>query len=109
MERPSRSGRVYDWFWFFAWGIASSLWCWTAAHELGATFDEPIYLRRGLDVWRTGSHQGLLQLGTMPLPIDVATLPLYLWERWRGTPFDPVRDIAQLLPWARAGTLVFWW
>jgi hypothetical protein len=100
---------VVDWLWFLAWGIASSLWCWTAAQELGATFDEPIYVRRGLDGWRTGSHQGLLQLGTMPLPVDVGTLPLYLWERWHGIRLDPVGDLEQILPWARAGTLVFWW
>jgi hypothetical protein len=98
-----------DWLWFLAWGLFSSAWCVLAAHQLGATFDEPIYLQRGLDAWRTGSHQGLLRLGTMPLPVDVCTLPLYVAERWTGTPLDPVGDMERLLPWARAGTLVFWW
>jgi hypothetical protein len=109
MERSSKSGRVFDWLWFLAWGIASSWWCLTAARELGATFDEPVYIQRGLELWRTGSHQGLLQLGTMPLPVDLDTLPLYLWERWHGVRLDPDNDLEQLLPWARAGTLVFWW
>ena len=109
MARSTWNGRVADWLWFLACGIASSVWCWTAARELGATFDEPIYIQRGLEAWRTGSHQGLLQLGTMPLPVDVQTLPLYLWERWQGIRFDPDQDLEQLLPWARAGTLLFWW
>jgi hypothetical protein len=45
----------------------------------------------------------------MPLPADLDTLPLYLWERWHGVTFDPVRDLDSLLPSARACTLVFWW
>src|SRR5579871_4194950 len=109
MERPSRSAWVYDWLWFLVCAAASSTWCWTAAREIGATFDEPVYIRRGLDVWRTGSHQGLLQLGTMPLPVDVATLPLYLWERWHGIRLDPIGKLDQILPWARTGALLFWW
>lgn len=109
MDEPGKSTWVLDWLWFLALGAASSLWCWTAARELSATFDEPIYITRGLEGWRTGSHQGLVQLGTMPLPVDVCTLPLYVWERWHGIRFDPVGGLARLLPWARAGTLLFWW
>jgi hypothetical protein len=107
MER--RGVRVLDWLWFLLCGVASSVWCVTASGQLGATFDEPIYIARGLERWRTGSHQGLMQLGTMPLPVDLDTLPLYLWERWHGICLDPVEDLPELLPWARAGTLVFWW
>src|SRR5262249_36942477 len=59
--------------------------------------------------WRSGSPAGLMKLGTMPLPVDVQTLPLYLWERWRGTPIEPVAELPSVLPYARAGTLVFWW
>src|SRR5262249_45344497 len=70
---------------------------------------EPIYIQRGLEVWRTGSHEGLLRLGTMPLPIDIDTLPLYVWERWHGVRLDPVGNLDQLLPWARRATLLFWW
>jgi hypothetical protein len=103
------AGKIGDWLWLLAWGVASSVWCVTAAGQLSATFDEPTYLVRGLERWRTGSYAGLMRLGTMPLPVDVETLPLYLWERWRGTPFDLNDDFGLLLPWARAGTLVFWW
>jgi hypothetical protein len=45
----------------------------------------------------------------MPLPIDVTTLPLYIWELLRGRPFDGLSEIDRMLPVARAGTLVFWW
>ena len=109
MERTGKAARVLDWCWFLAWGVASSAWCLTAAGQLGATFDEPIYLQRGLEFWHTGSHHGLLKLGTMPLAPDLQTLPLYLWERWHGTSFDLATDADRMLPWARATTLVFWW
>lgn len=108
MEQTRRQ-QLADVAWLMAWGIVSSVWCVTAAGQLSATFDEPLYIERGLECWRTGSHAGLMQLGTMPLPIDVTTLPLYLWERWRGIPWDAGADLGQLLPVARAGTLVFWW
>ena len=98
-----------DWLWFLACALASSLWCVTAASQLSATFDEPIYIIRGLDAWRSGSHGGLMKLGTMPLPIDVATFPLFIAERWRGAQFDTASELVQLLPWARTATLVFWW
>ncbi|HLJ57916.1 MAG TPA: hypothetical protein VKT77_22955 [Chthonomonadaceae bacterium] len=101
--------RIAEWIWLLACGIASSLWCLTAARQLGATFDEPVYVERGLQCWRSGSHQGLLLLGTMPLPVDLQTLPLYLLERWQHVRLDPARDLDQFLPWARAGNLVFWW
>ena len=38
--------------------VASSIWCVTAAARLGPTFDEPLYITRGLERWRTGSHAG---------------------------------------------------
>lgn len=87
----------------------SSLWCLSAGRELGATFDEPIYIERGLESWRNGSHCSLLVLGTMPLPADWDTLPLYLYERWTGTRLDLMHDLGWMLPWARAAALVFWW
>jgi hypothetical protein len=109
MELSARRTRIGDALWLIVWGLASSAWCLTAAGELGATFDEPLYLARGLDGWRTGSHGGLLRVGTMPLPIDVQTLPLYLYERATGTTLDPAADCDRLLRGARAGALVFWW
>ena len=81
----------------------------TAAGQLSATFDEPLYVARGLERWRTGSHAGLMRLGTMPLAIDWDTLPLYLYECSTGVPIDPVRDLEWALPWARDAGLTFWW
>jgi hypothetical protein len=99
-----------DVLWLLAWGIASSGWCLSAAAEQGAVFDEPVYLSRGLEGWRRGSHAPLLEMGTMPLPGDVATLPLYLYERATGTRFDfRAGDCSTPLFWARTTTLLFWW
>ena len=103
------SPRVVDWLWLAGCALVSSVWCVTAARQLSATFDEPLYIARGLEVWRTGSHSGLMKLVTMPLPVDLFTLPLYMWERWHGVQLDPLTDFQRLLPWARAGTLIFWW
>ena len=100
---------LFDVIWFLFWAVASSLWCVTAASQLGATFDEPIYVQHGLERWHSGSTSGLMKLGTMPLPVDVETLPLYLWEKGHGARFDAVNDLDKLLPWARASALLFWW
>jgi dolichyl-phosphate-mannose-protein mannosyltransferase len=94
--------------WVAAWLLLSALWCVTSARQIGATFDEPIYVTKGLERWRSGSLAGLMKLGTMPLPVDVQTLPLYLWERCRGRPIDPVSELHLVLPFARAATLFFW-
>jgi len=109
MESSARRAHLVDAIWLLFWAVASSAWCLTAAGQLGATFDEPVYVREGLNRWRSGSTAGLMKLGTMPLPVDVQTLPLYLWERWRGTPIDPSVELHRVLPYARAGTLLFWW
>src|SRR5215831_18468641 len=109
MESATWRGRVVGILWVVVWGVASSAWCATAAGHLGATFDEPIYVQHGLERWRTGSTAGLMRLGTMPLPVDVTTLPLYLWERWQGIEIDPFTAMDRVLPWSRSGTLVFWW
>ncbi len=108
MVRWSRSG-LLDGVWVLFWIVASSIACVSAAASLGATFDEPTYIAYGLESWKTGSSKRLLDLGTMPLPPHVQTLPLHLWERWRGKPFEPFRDLDRLLPVARLGTLPFWW
>jgi len=101
--------RVLDIAWFLCFALASSIWCISAAWTIGATFDEPFYIAEGLNVWRTGSHRELHRVGTMPLPIDVATLPLYLWERWTDVRIDPAVDLPRVLPWARMTTLIFLW
>lgn len=109
MTRWLKDERIGNWCWVIACGLLSSYGCLLTAREIGATFDEPLYVARGIECWRTGSHRGLIKLGTMPLPIDVQTLPLYLAERWTGIAWDAKADLARLLPWARAGTLLFWW
>lgn len=94
--------------WLLA-SAASSAYCVLAARELGPTFDEPFYVAKGLEFWRTGSHRSLMRAGTMPLPVDAQTLSVFVWERVRGEPFDPVSDLHTVLPVARAANLPFWW
>jgi hypothetical protein len=101
--------RLLDGAWLVFCIAASSVWCVSASARLGATFDEPTYVRLGLESWRAGTSRRLLDLGTMPLPVHSHTLPLYLWERWRGEPFDADRDLERLLPVARVAALPFWW
>jgi hypothetical protein len=81
----------------------------TADQRLSATFDEPVYLSAGLQRWRTGGFGQLKAMGTMPLPVDICTLPLYLAERISGRRIDLEAEMARWLPIARAGTLLFWW
>ncbi len=109
MTWSDRRTRMLDWCWFLVCAVASSAWCVSAASELSATFDEPLYLDAGLNGWRYHTHAALMRFGTMPLPVDLDTLPLYLWERYRGVPFDLTADFERLLPVMRLGTLVFWW
>lgn len=105
----TRNPRLVDALWLCVFGIASSIAIVAGSSRLSATFDEPTYLQQGLECWRTGSYKGLMRLGTMPLPIDLQTLPIYLTEQFRGEPFDVQQDFHRLLPWARSVTLVFWW
>jgi hypothetical protein len=109
MPVNTRPGRLFNLTWFISWALGSSVWCLTAAHKLGPTFDEPFYLTSGLHRWHTGSYRPLMRAGTMPLPVDVETFPLAVMEWQRGSRFDVERDCSRILPVARAGTLVFWW
>lgn len=101
--------RWLDAVWLLAFGVASSAWCVSAAAQLGATFDEPLYVKAGLTSWRTGSNKLLMRAGTMPLPVDLHTLPVRVWEQYRGAEFDPVFDLHAVLPVCRAANLAFWW
>lgn len=101
----NRRAAMADGAWLLCFGLASAVWCLSAAATLGPTFDEPTYIRCGLEHWQTGSYKQLMRLGTMPLAVDVQTLPVHLWERWRGGPLP----LADALRCARAATLVFWW
>ncbi len=101
--------RWRDACWLIVVGLISSASIVASARHMSATFDEPCHIERGLYGWRTGSIKPLMSAGCMPLPVDVQTLPLYIWERYRGTPFDAVADIGELLPVARMANLAFWW
>src|SRR5687768_773332 len=109
MEPRSSRNRWFTALWLVFWGTASSVWCISAATQLSATFDEPFYIEQGLHFWRTGSHAKLMRAGTMPLPVDLQTLPLAILENVRGRAFDFNNDVAEMLPVARATNLVFWW
>ncbi|HEX4592513.1 MAG TPA: hypothetical protein VH120_21470, partial [Gemmataceae bacterium] len=108
-ERPTGRTSWRDWLWVLVCAALSSIWILTAARQLSATYDETAYLKVGLERWRTGSMRTLVRMGTMPLPVDVCTLPLYLAERATGRRIDLEAEMSDWLPLARAGTLVFWW
>lgn len=111
------SVRLLDRIWLLACLLLASLWCISASPRLGATFDEPNYVANGLKALRCGSYSLLLRQGTMPLPVDVMCLPLFLWEKTRGVRFHinagggnlRQDDLRTVLPWARLGTLLFAW
>jgi hypothetical protein len=86
----------------------SAWWCLTAGARLGLTFDERLYLLAGLDGWRTSSPKMLMLNGVMPLPIDSATLPVYLHERGTGVELgDP--EVTDHVGRARVVTLGWLW
>ncbi len=111
MTTPTKPrAKLFDWAWFLLFAVASSIYCVTSASRLSATFDEPSYVYEGLRHWHNGSYKQLMKWGTMPLPIDVETLPLNTVELIRGKPFENNNaDFRLILPWARAMTLIFWW
>jgi hypothetical protein len=79
-----------------------------STQQLSATFDETFYLDAGLTSWRSGSNKMLMKAGTMPLPIEMETLPLYLIERHRGAPYRPESEFGEMLSIARRVNLLFW-
>jgi Dolichyl-phosphate-mannose-protein mannosyltransferase len=79
-----------------------------SARRIGPTFDEPAFLRSGLEHARTGSYRALFKVGTMPLPVDVGVAPLRLLEKQRGSPIDLNKELGSALSVARAAHLVFW-
>lgn len=105
----SARNAVFNAVWILLWGGLASALCMSSAARLSATCDEPLYLQLGLHHWRTGSTFDLMKIGTMPLPVDVETFPLYVWERCRGRSFDVAADLDRILPVARATNLVFFW
>ena len=97
--------------WFCLWGVAAItgfviIW---GSLAVGPTFDEPTYLECGLKGWREGTHKPLMRLGTMPLPVDLSTLPLAIIE-WSGIhSWNLKQDFDHALRIARAASIVFWW
>ena len=86
---------------------AAQVYC--VGRVTGATFDEPVYLQCGLKGWRESTHKPLMRLGTMPLPVDLATFPLAICE-WAGYPQWTFQDdFTPALHIARATSVVFWW
>ena len=106
---PTTPPRWRELAWLAVVLVASSALVVHTSRSIGPTFDEPFYITKGLDFWRTGSPKALMRAGTMPLPVDVQTLPLHLWERHRGEAFDTIGQLGELLPVARAMNLPFWW
>jgi hypothetical protein len=103
--------RQWPWIdvaWFLLLFACSACWCVLGAGEIGPTFDEPIYIEKGVERIHTGKIGGLMKLGTMPLPVDVQMFPVRVFEWWRGQAFDGVADLQELLPLARAANLLFW-
>src|SRR5438132_1581023 len=74
MERAQKFRCAAEWLWFLAWGVASSVWCVSAAGQLGATVDEPFYLDAGLKCWRTGRGAGWVRRVGVPALWFAATL-----------------------------------
>jgi hypothetical protein len=112
VDQAAKEGKLakFNLLWFATFALASTVWCVTAASRLGPTFDEPGYINRGLQFWRTGSQRELVAGGgTMPLAVDLFTLPVYLWERWQGAPMNLPEDLPRILLVARTAVLVFWW
>lgn len=107
--RPWMDSPWFDCLWVAFWGIISSALIVAASARLGATYDEPVYLKHGLEHWRTGSTYHLMRLGTMPLAVDVQTFPVFIAEVVRGSPFDLEPDMSRPLAIARMGNLAFWW
>lgn len=110
MDESGRRAHVLDWLWFLFWAIVSSAWCVATAAEIGATFDETTDLPKAMDFWRLGTHSRLIRVGAMPLPLDVATLPVFLCEEFHGTLVDyEGPNSSGPLFWSRVTLLAFWW
>ena len=109
MADRSRRDDCLDLLWLVALGLLSSAAIVAGASYLSGTFDERFYLESGLIRWHTGSTYELMKAGTMPLPIDVQTFALRIVEWWRGQPWRIDTEYGEMLPIARAGTLIFWW
>jgi hypothetical protein len=105
-EPPDRTDLWIDAAWLAVLAVWCGAWCLTAAARLGPTYDEPFYLEAGLKNWHECHPEALAVNGVMPLPIAVATCPLYLHERRTGE-LLPREQWVEHLPRARTVTLVW--
>lgn len=112
-QASEKRDAMVDCAWLVLLIALTSWWCVHSARFMSATFDEPMYLEYGMAHWHTGSYKALMKVGTMPLPVDVETLPLHLWERAHGVQIDWKSEewkqqVDWLITWMRMGTLLFW-
>jgi len=105
--KTERSRLALEIAWFLIAALVSATACLNAAQRLGPTWDETIYFEYGLRCWEEGHHGPLAGWGTMPLPVDVQTLPLAIAKFGFGV--DPRSDFIGFLPYFRMMTLLFWW
>ncbi len=98
--------RDFIWLAAILWG--SSLLVYETSKQLSATFDETFYMKCGLTFWRERTNAELMRAGTMPLPVHVQSLPVYLVEQFREKPFDLTEDYGTILSYMRATNLIFW-
>jgi hypothetical protein len=104
-----RRDLLIDLLWLLLLMAWAAGWCLTAADRLGPTYDEPFYLQAGLSDWRDGVPKQTSAHGVMPLPVEVATYPLYRFEQQTGKRIDtgdPER-LPEHLGAARRMTLVW--
>ncbi|AMV27682.1 hypothetical protein VT84_24995 [Gemmata sp. SH-PL17] len=105
--------------WLAVLAALTAQWCFSASPLIGATYDEAFYLDSGLEAWRGWTrtdgrpraffHETTAIYGTMPLPVDAVTLPLYYHERQSGARLETPEEKFALLPLARAVTLGWLW
>ena len=71
---------------FLVCALVSSWWCLGASSQLGPTYDETFYVDAGLNCWNSLNHKTLAKSGTMPLPIELETLPLFILQKRSNAP-----------------------
>jgi len=106
-EGKTRSRLALEIAWFLIAALVSAVSCLNAGHRLGPVYDEVFYFDVGLRCWEEGNHRPLADLGTMPLPVDVQTLPLAVAKFGFGV--DPRADLIGYLPNCRMMALLCWW
>ncbi|MCI0704005.1 MAG: hypothetical protein L0241_23345 [Planctomycetia bacterium] len=94
-----------DLLWLALLAAWSAAWCLTASPRIGATYDEPRYLEVGLEDWREWYCWRSTSEGIMPLPPEMCTIPLRIYEKRTGTLLFTEEEMVTKLHGARAVTL----